>query len=106
MLLVMAYISSFSIISLVISEDILRRILCQSLLDLHHLHTAHGDRPVIFPVDKTNQPVLFDGDNNVVLAGFGHASLHPPRRQFLQGNTTVSTAYVFIAFPVSRLDRP
>jgi len=29
------------------SEGIIRRVLYQSLLALHHLHTAHGNRPVV-----------------------------------------------------------
>jgi len=37
----------FIINSHAMSESMIRRVLCHSLLALHHLHTAHGDRPVI-----------------------------------------------------------
>jgi hypothetical protein len=53
---------------------------------------------------KPMSSVLPNGDNDVVLAGFGHASFHPPRGQFLQGDIAVSTAHVSVAFPMSRLD--
>ena len=43
---------------------------------------------------KRTSSVLFNGDDDVVLAGFGHASFHPPRGQFLQGNIAVSIAHV------------
>ena len=57
----------------------------------------------MFAFPETNEPVLFDRDNNVVLAGFGHASYHPPRGQFLQGNIAVSITYI-IVYPVSSRD--
>ena len=43
----MAYTHPFTIDSIVMSEGVVRRVLYQSLLALHHLHTAHGDRPVV-----------------------------------------------------------
>ena len=45
--MVMAYIYSSIIDSIAMSESMIRTVLCHSLLALHHLHTAHGDRPVI-----------------------------------------------------------
>jgi len=45
--IVMAYIYSSTIDSIAMSEGMIRRILSQALFALHHLHTAHGDRPVI-----------------------------------------------------------
>jgi len=47
LLMVMAYIYSSTIDSIAMSEGMIRRVLCHSLLALHHLHTAHGDRPLI-----------------------------------------------------------
>jgi serine/threonine protein kinase len=42
-----AYTHPFTIDSIAMSEGVVRRVLYQSLLALHHLHTAHGDRPVV-----------------------------------------------------------
>jgi hypothetical protein len=53
----------------------------------------------MFAFPEPYEPVLFDRDNNVVLAGFGHASYHPPRGQFLQGNIAVSLALCLYRFP-------
>jgi hypothetical protein len=43
----MAYTHPFTVDSIAMSEGVVRRVLYQSLLALHHLHTAHGDRPVV-----------------------------------------------------------
>lgn len=84
-----------------ISEGMIHRILRHTLLALHHLHTAHGDRPVVVHRAISPEKLLFDRDNNVVLAGLGHASHHPPRGQFLQGNIANET----YAAPEMRLGR-
>jgi hypothetical protein len=127
---------SFSVDSVVMSESVIRGVLCQALLALHHLHTAYGDRPVVVhrvispekrkltrveglagvirSIDgsvrglltklalclRHNGIVLFGERNNVVLAGFGHASYHPPRGQYLQGNITVSPGTVLLPHEV------
>ena len=46
-LMVTAYIYSSIIDSIAMSEGMICRVFCQSLLALHHLHTAHSGRPVV-----------------------------------------------------------
>ena len=45
--MVMDYIYSSTIDSIAMSEGMIRKVSCQSLLALQHLHTARGDRPAI-----------------------------------------------------------